>query len=67
MAEYPPMIEGAKVEVYRKVKKAELKVWIVGEVEKGAQKPAVVFFFGGGWRFGSPDSLARHAQFLANL
>ena len=64
-AEYPPAIEGAQVEVYREVKKTELKVWIVGDVEKGAQKPAVVLFFGGGWRFGSPDSLQRHAHYLA--
>ena len=61
---YPPKIEEAKVETYREVGKLELKVWILGEKEENRPKPGVVFFFGGGWRFGSPDSLLNHARFL---
>lgn len=65
-AEYPPNIKGASVETYRVVGDAELKVWIVGEQVKEQAKPAVVLFFGGAWRFGSPDSLLRHARYLAS-
>ena len=64
-AAYPPVIEGARVETYEKVDGAEMKVWIVGEKVAEKAKPAVVLFFGGGWRFGSPDSLLRHARYLA--
>ena len=64
-AAYPPVIEDAQVETYDEVEGAELKVWIVGEKIAEEAKPAVVLFFGGGWRFGSPDSLLRHARYLA--
>lgn len=65
-AKYPPEIKEARVETYREVDEFELKVWIVGETVEGEAKPAVVLFFGGGWRFGSPDSLLRHARYLAS-
>lgn len=64
-AAYPPNIKGAQVEVYREVDEVELKMWIVGAGDAAAPKPAVVLFFGGGWRFGSPDSLVRHARYLS--
>ncbi|MDQ8192394.1 alpha/beta hydrolase [Roseibacillus persicicus] len=64
-AAYPPFIKGARVETYAEVEDVALKVWIVGESEEGVRKPAVVLFFGGSWRFGSPDSLQRHARYLA--
>lgn len=65
-AEYPPAIPDAQVETYRKVDEVELKVWILGqeEGEVTEAKPAVILFFGGAWRFGSPDSLLRHARYL---
>ena len=64
-AAYPPIIKDAQVETYEEIDGAELKVWIVGEKVADRAKPAVVLFFGGGWRFGSPDSLLRHARYLA--
>ncbi|MBK1834327.1 alpha/beta hydrolase [Roseibacillus ishigakijimensis] len=64
-ADYPPQIAGARVETYAEVGEEALQVWIIGEKVEGQAKPAVVLFFGGGWRFGSPDSLKRHARFLA--
>lgn len=64
-AAYPPQIKDARVETYAEVEDVALRVWIVGESEEGVKKPAVVFFFGGSWRFGSPDSLQRHARYLA--
>ena len=52
---YPPMIESSKVETYRKVGDTELKIWIFEPKEKATKpRPAIVFFFGGGWTSGTP-------------
>jgi len=58
------VIEEARVETYRQVDRIALKAWILGDVDEGQVKPAVVLFFGGAWRFGSPDALLSHASFL---
>lgn len=65
-ASYPPEIEEAQVETYRSIGELDLKVWILGQGDQAKPKPAVVLFFGGGWRFGSPTDLLRHARFLAD-
>ena len=46
---YPPTFTDARVETYRKIDSTELKLWIFGESDSSAPKPAIVFFFGGGW------------------
>lgn len=59
----PPSLNDARVETYRKIDSTELKLWIFGESDAKAPKPAIVFFFGGGWNSGSPtqfESQARH-------
>lgn len=65
-AAYPPQFKNARAEVYRTVDETELKVWIIGDKEAGQRKPAVVLFFGGSWRFGSPSDLESHANYLAS-
>lgn len=63
---YPPVIEGARVETYRKVGDTELKVWIFEPKNKGTKPlPAIVFFFGGGWTSGSPMQFVPQCQHLA--
>lgn len=60
---YPPTFKDARVETYRKVDSSSLKLWIFGESDPEVPKPAIVFFFGGGWNSGSPqqfESQARH-------
>ena len=60
---YPPEIEDARMEVYRTVDEVEMKLWIFGKKIEGQSKPAILFFFGGGWNAGSPvqfESQARH-------
>ncbi|MEX1027772.1 MAG: dienelactone hydrolase family protein, partial [Candidatus Paceibacterota bacterium] len=52
---YPPTFKDARVETYRKIDSTELKLWIFGESDPKVRKPAIVFFFGGGWNSGSPD------------
>lgn len=62
---YPPVIDGARVEAYKRAGEAELKVWIFGVGEEGTAKPAIVFFFGGGWQRGSPEQFVRQGRWLA--
>ena len=63
---YPPVIEGAKSETYRKVGDTELKVWIFEPAQKTTKPlPAIVFFFGGGWISGSPTHFEPQSRHLA--
>lgn len=66
-ATYPPVMEGAKEEVYKRVGDVQLKLWIFNPPghTASAKKPAIVFFFGGGWSGGSPAQFLTHAQMLA--
>ena len=62
---YPPTFKDARVETYRKIGSTELKLWIFGESDPKAPKPAIVFFFGGGWHGGSPDQFENQARYFA--
>ncbi|MGC4006093.1 MAG: alpha/beta hydrolase [Pirellulales bacterium] len=72
---YPPQLEGATVETYKTIgagdEKVELKLWIYpAQNTKAAQSektptPAIVFFFGGGWKNGSPTQFERHCKHFA--
>ena len=63
--DYPPTFKGARVETYRRIDSTELKLWIFGESDPKAKKPAIVFFFGGGWNSGSPDQFENQARHFA--
>jgi acetyl esterase/lipase len=66
---YPPTMEGATVETYKDVNGTALKLWIFQPNEKpadGAKRPAIVFFFGGGWTSGSPSQFERQCRHLAS-
>ena len=65
---YPPTIPGARVETYKTVDDTDLQVWIFSPEEHDAnqQRPAIIFFFGGGWKSGSPTHFVRHCEYLAN-
>ena len=65
---YPPELPDSQVETYKKASGAGLKVWIFNP--KGHtpndRRPAVVFFFGGGWRSGTPGQFAHQCRYLAS-
>jgi acetyl esterase/lipase len=65
--DYPPEIADAEVEVFKQVGEVALNVWIIApeDHDSAASAPAVVFFFGGGWRSGSPAQFVRHARAMA--
>ena len=65
---YPPKLSGARAEIYRTVGDTELKLWIFEPPESttSAKRPAIVFFFGGGWKSGSPAQFKDQCRYLAS-
>ncbi|MDP6445017.1 MAG: alpha/beta hydrolase [Pirellulaceae bacterium] len=61
----PARATPSRKEVYKKVGDIELKMDIFEPASKGARRPAVVFFFGGGWRNGSTKQFYEHSRQLA--
>lgn len=66
-AAYPPQIEGAKVQVYKKASGVDLKLYVFDPPGHSAtaKSPAIVFFFGGGWTSGSPKQFENQCRYLA--
>ena len=64
---YPPAMEGTTSEVYRTVGDVELNMYLCNPEghSEDDQRPAIVFFFGGGWRSGSPQQFLPHCRYLA--
>lgn len=55
-------------EVYKKTDKAELKaqLYLPADWKEGDKRPAIVFFFGGGWTSGTVTQFATQASYLAS-
>jgi acetyl esterase/lipase len=64
---YPPEMPGASVEVYREVNSVKLNAYIFTPPNHRAsdRRPAVLFFFGGGWKGGSPGQFLPQSLYLA--
>ncbi len=62
---YPPDLKGASVQVYRQTSGTDLKVWIFTPKNTAEKRPAIVFFFGGGWSSGSPAQFERQCRHFA--
>ena len=65
---YPPTMEGARAEVYKTTDQAELKLWIFEpeDHKPNDRRPAIIFFFGGGWKKGTPAQFEQHCRYLAS-
>jgi acetyl esterase/lipase/lysophospholipase L1-like esterase len=70
---WPPAIDGES-HVYKNVDGIELRLWIQRPADSteprpsdvaAAPRPAVVFFFGGGWSSGTPEQFLPQARHLA--
>ena len=63
----PLEFEGATAHVYKKTAEGELYLYVF-QPQKGRQqnRPAAVFFFGGGWNGGTPRQFEEHASYLAS-
>ena len=64
---YPPDMPGARSEVYRSIDGVDLQAWLFEPDGHGAgdARPAIVFFFGGGWNGGTPGQFRPQAEYLA--
>ncbi len=51
--------------VYKTVGKIQLKLHVYSTEGGGRQRPAIVFFFGGGWVGGNPSQFFPHCEHLA--
>jgi acetyl esterase len=65
---YPPQMDADRVETYKTVGDVRLNLWIyTPEGHKATdRRPAIVFFFGGGWRSGTPRQFEPHCEYLAS-
>jgi len=65
---YPPKLPDAREEVYKTIGDTKLKLWIFEPEghKKSDKRPAVVFFFGGGWRSGTPEQFEMQCKYLAS-
>jgi len=60
---------GATAEVYKQASGDDLYLYVFnpeGHDPSEDRRPAIVFFFGGGWNGGSPSQFVQHSQYLAS-
>jgi acetyl esterase len=64
---YPPEMTGSRVEVYRTIGDVKLNAYIFEPKghAKTDRRPAAVFFFGGGWKGGTPGQFLPQCLHLA--
>jgi arylsulfatase A-like enzyme/acetyl esterase/lipase len=64
---YPPSFDGARAEVYKQVGNVKLSLYMF-EPTSGPKtnRPAIIFFFGGGWTNGSPVQFEQQCRYLAS-
>ena len=63
---YPPVLPDATAHTYKTVDDVALRLWVFEPEGHAASDacPAALFFFGGGWRTGSPAQFERQAKAL---
>ena len=66
---YPPKMRDARVEVYKTIGDVKLNLYMFNPPEStpAARRAAIVFFFGGAWRGGSPAQFEAQCRHLASL
>ena len=67
-AQFPAEFDDAEAEVYKKVGDVELKMYLFKPAghKPTDRRPAIVFFFGGGWRGGTPTQFQQQSKYLAS-
>lgn len=63
---YPPRIEGARVVTYKTAGEAKLNLYVFTPSTAASNRPAIVFFFGGGWNSGTPAQFVPQCRHLAH-
>lgn len=62
---YPPHMQGALIQSYKTVGDTKLNLYIFRSVGD-SNRPAIVFFFGGGWSSGSPQQFEPQCRYFAS-
>ena len=64
----PKSLPGSRPEIYKKIDGVALPIHIFEPTNHQSKdkRPAIVFFFGGGWRGGSPQQFQNHCRYLAS-
>jgi len=65
---YPPVMPGARAETYRTIGGTNLQLYLFTPKDHAPtnRRPAMVFFFGGGWTSGSPQQFEKQCQYFAS-
>lgn len=65
---YPAVLPGAEVKVYKKIGDVALNMYIFSpkDHQPSDKRPAIVFFFGGGWKSGTPNQFLEQCKYLAS-
>src|SRR5689334_20475021 len=66
VAPQPDEIPGARPYAYKETPQGELRLHVFSPKDSPEKSPAVVFFFGGGWRGGTVLQFAPQAKHLAS-
>ncbi|MEI6783667.1 MAG: alpha/beta hydrolase [Verrucomicrobiota bacterium] len=68
MRTYPPVMPDSRVESYKTIGPTNLQLYIFAPKDHAAtnHRPAIVFFFGGGWTSGSPQQFEKACQYFAS-
>ena len=63
-----PGFAGATAEIYKEASGSKLHLYIFNPPghKSSHKRPAIVFFFGGGWNGGTPKQFEPHARYLAS-
>jgi len=66
---YPPQLPDAQEKVYKRIGEIELKLYLFRPRDHSntERRPAIVFFFGGGWQRGSPAQFEPQCKYLTDL
>lgn len=60
-----PEFKDSREEIYKTIGDTKLKLHIFGATDPAKPKPAIVFFFGGGWSSGTPAQFEKQARHFA--
>jgi acetyl esterase len=65
---YPPVMPEACAETYKTIGETKLQLYIFAPKDPASSnhRPAIVFFFGGGWTSGSPQQFEKQCQYFAS-
>ena len=64
---WPPEINSDTIFTYKTIDETKLNLWVFNPSKrfKSDEKPAIVFFFGGGFRMGTPKQFEEHSKYLS--